>query len=188
MSVLETFPLYIDLLYIFTFSAQMPARMDTISVFFYLKCLAAHYTIFNYCFVFVSTATSFPDGHFDMSALDRLEKVAGISIFDKLGPKFLEMASTLDIDERILSNLRIENNPVERSKDVMKVWVSGESSLPSTWQVLLEKLQAVERELAEEMKHFFKGTPVTSLPLPLVSLCMCWIHIGAQCLSFSHLF
>ena len=123
-----------------------------------------------------------------MSALDRLEKVAGISIFNKLAPKFLEVASTLDFDESTLDSLRIENNPVEGSKDMFKAWVSGESSLPSTWQVLLEKLQAVERELAQEIKHFFKGTPVTPLSLPLVSLCMCWVHIGAQCLSFSHLF
>ena len=114
-----------------------------------------------------------------MSALDRLEKVAGISIFDKLAPKFLEMASTLDFDESTLNSLRIENNPVEGSKDMMKAWLSGKSSLPSTWQVLLEKLQAVERELAQEIKHFFKRTPVTSLSLPLVSLCMCWFHIGA---------
>ena len=114
-----------------------------------------------------------------MSALDRLEKVAGISIFNKLAPKFLEMASTLDIDEHTLGNLKIENNPVERSKGMMKAWLSGKSSLPSTWQVLLEKLQAVDRELTQEIKHFLKGTPVTSLSLPLVSLCMCWVHIGA---------
>ena len=109
-----------------------------------------------------------------MSALDRLEKVAGISIFNKLAPKFPEMGSTLDIDERTLGNLKIENNPVEGSKDMMKAWLSGKSSLPSTWQVLLEKLQAVERELTQEIKHFLKGTPVTSLSLPLVSLCMCF--------------
>ena len=104
-----------------------------------------------------------------MSALDRLEKVASISIFNKLAPKFLEMASTLHFDESTLDGLRIENNPVEGSKDMMKAWLSGKSSLPSTWQVLLEKIQAVERELAQEMKRFFKETPATSL----VSLCMC---------------
>ena len=109
-----------------------------------------------------------------MSALDRLEKVAGISIFNKLAPNFLELASALDFDESTVDSLKIENNPVERSKGMMKAWVSGKSSLPSTWQVLLEKLQAVERELAQEMKHFFKVTPVTSLSLPLVSLCMCF--------------
>ena len=114
-----------------------------------------------------------------MSALDRLEKVAGISIFNKLAPKFLEMASTLDFNESALNSFRQENNPVEGSKDMMKAWLSGKSSLPSTWQVLLEKLQAVERELTQEIKHFLKVTPVTSLSLSLVSLCMCWFHIGA---------
>ena len=119
-----------------------------------------------------------------MSSLDRLEKVVGISIFNKLARKLLEMASTLLFDESTLNNLGIENNPVEGSKDMMKAWLSGKSSLPSTWQVLLEKLQAVERELAQEMKHFFEETPATSQSLPLVSLCMCQVHTDAQCLNF----
>ena len=105
-----------------------------------------------------------------MSALDRLEKGASISIFNKLVSKLLEMATALHFDESILDTLSQENNPVERTKDVMKAWLSGESSLPSTWQVLLEILQAIDmKELAQEIEHFFNRTSVTSPSASLVS-------------------
>ena len=101
---------------------------------------------------FISTATLFPDGHFNMSALDRLEKVAGISIFNKLAPSFLELALALDFDESTVDSLRQEKNPVEGSKAMFKAWFSGKSSLPPTWKVLLEKLQATHmEELAQEI-------------------------------------
>ena len=105
-----------------------------------------------------------------MSALDRLEKVASISIFDKLAPKFLEMALTLHFNESTVDSLRQENNPVEGSKAMFKVWFSGKSSLPPTWKVLLEKLQVTHMgELAQEINKFFCGVSVTSPSLPLVS-------------------
>ena len=85
----------------------------------------------------ICIVTPFPDGHFDMSALDRLEKVAGISIFNK---KLLDMASALCFDESTLHCLRRENNPVEGVKFMFKAWLSGKSFLPPTWQVLLDKL------------------------------------------------
>lgn len=94
--------------------------------------------------------------HFNMSALDRLEKVAGISIFNKLAPSFLELASALDFNESTVGSLRQENNPVEGSKAMMEAWLSGASSLPTTWQVLLERFQAVEmRPLVDEINQFF---------------------------------
>ena len=128
----------------------------------YLNYFAAHYTSF-------STATLFPDGHFNMSALDRLEKVASISIFNKLAPSFLELASALDFDESTVDSLRQENNPVEGSKAMFKAWFSGKSSLPPTWKVLLEKLQATHmEELAQEIDRVFCDVSVTS-SLSLVS-------------------
>ena len=98
-----------------------------------------------------------------MSSLDRLEKVAGIFIFNKLAPRFLNMASALHFDESILDSLRKENDPVEGSKAMVKFWLSGKSFLPPTWQVLLENLQSFGMgELAQEIEHFFNRTSVTS--------------------------
>ena len=107
-----------------------------------------------------------------MSTLDRLEKTAGISVFNKLVPKFLSMASALCFDESTLDSLREENNPVEGVKEMVKAWLSGKNFLPpmSTWQVLLEKLQAVGMgELAQEIEHFFNRMSVTSPSASLVS-------------------
>lgn len=115
-----------------------------------------------------------------MSTLDRLEKTASISIFKKLVPKFLSMASALCFDEPTLDGLRVENNPVEGVKEMMKAWLLGENFQPpmSTWQVLLEKLQAIDMgELAQEIEHFFNTTPVTSPSTSLVS---------RACVSDSH--
>ena len=119
-------------------------------------------------FLWFSTVTSFPDGCFDMSALNRLERAAGIHIFNKLAPNFLNIASVLHFDEPTLDSLRIENNPVEGSKSMLKAWVLGKSSLPSTWQVLLEKLKSINMgELVQEIEQFFSTTPVMSPSVPL---------------------
>ena len=67
-----------------------------------------------------------------MSALDRLEKVAGITIFEKLALNFITMTSKLDFPEPIVESLRKENNPVEGSKVMMEAWLSGASFLPTT--------------------------------------------------------
>ena len=108
------------------------------------------------------TVTSFPDGYFNMGALDRLEKVAGIPIFGKLAPKLLEMVSTLDFHDSIVGNIRNENSPVDGTKAMFKAWLSDESSLPPSWQVLLEILQAIKMgELAQEIEYFFKKTSTT---------------------------
>ena len=118
---------------------------------------------------FFFTVTSFLRGHFNMSALDRLEKVARIPIFNKLAPKYLDMASALCFHETVLDDLRNTNNPVEGSKAVMRTWLLGKSSLPSTWQVLLEKLQAIGMgKLAQGIEQYFTIKPVFS-PLSLVS-------------------
>ena len=105
-----------------------------------------------------------------MSALDRLEKVADISIFNKLAPSFLEVSSALHFNESTLDSLTKENNPVEGSKAMFKAWLSGKSPLPPTWKVLLEKLQATHMgELAQEIEKFFSEVSATSLSLSLVS-------------------
>ena len=97
------------------------------------------------------------------------KKVAGISIFNKLAPNFLEMASTLHFNKSTVDSFRKENNPVEGSKAMFKAWFSGKSSLPPTWKVLLEKLQATHmEELAHEINKFFYDVSVTS-SLSLVS-------------------
>ena len=129
-----------------------------------------------------STVTSFPDGFLTMSVFDRLEAVAGISIYSQLAPKYLTMAAALKFDHSTFSNLRMENNPVEGSKVVFKAWLSGKSALPPTWKMLLEKLHAIQMgRLAQEIEHFFNTTPVTSqmnrttVNTPSASLvsCMC---------------
>ena len=104
-----------------------------------------------------------------MSALDYLEKVALIHIFNKLAQHFLEMAPTLHFDESILEHLRTENNPVEGSRFMMKAWLSSKSPPPPTWQVLLEKLRIFGmEELAQEVEDFFDRMSVTSLSASLV--------------------
>ena len=123
-----------------------------------------------------------------MGALDYLKKVTGITIFNKLAPKLLEMASVLDFDEPTLESLRKENNPVEGVKFMFKAWLSGEISLPPTWRVLVETFQAIDRgELAQEIKHFFNRISVTSPSASLVSHVVYWVHTGAKRLSFSFL-
>ena len=110
--------------------------------------------------------TSFPDGHFDMSALGRLE-VVGIPIFNKLVPKCLSIALALHLPASITDNLRKENNPVEKSKAMMKAWVSGKSSLPSTWQALLELLQTADLgELTQEIEQFFNQKSPAFMVIP----------------------
>ena len=129
----------------------------------------------------ISTVTLFPDGHFDMSALDYLKKVTGITIFNKLAPKLLEMASVLDFDEPTLDGLRKENNPVEGVKFMFKAWLSGEISRPPTWRVLVETLQAIDmKEVSQEIEHFFNRTSVTSPSASLVSHVVYWVHTGTH--------
>ena len=122
-----------------------------------------------YFYTYLSTATSFPDGYLTMSALDCLEAVAGISIYNQLAPKYLTMAATLHLDHSTLNNLRAENNPVEGTKTMFEAWLSGESSVPPTWKMLLEKLDNIQMgELAQEITSFFDKTLVTSPSASLV--------------------
>ena len=103
-----------------------------------------------------------------MSALDRLEEVAGIPIFNKLAPKFPIMVLVLDFHESLSDSLRMENNPVEGLKAMFKAWLLEKSSLPPTWQVLLTIFRNIQMgDLAEEIWHFFKRTPAI-LPSPSV--------------------
>ena len=53
-----------------------------------------------------STVTSISNDHFDMSVLNHLDKVAGISIFNHLAPRFLTMAAALSLDKPTLENLK----------------------------------------------------------------------------------
>ena len=134
-------------------------------------------------FLCISTVTSFPDSHFDMSSLDRLEKVAGVAIFSELDEELPEMASVLDLCESTRDTLSKENGMEEGSKTMMEAWLSGESPLSPTWQVLLKTLQAVNKEeLAQEIEFFFNRISVTSPSLPLVSY-MPVYQIGALYLN-----
>ena len=110
-----------------------------------------------------------------MSALDRLEKVAGIPVFNKLAPKFLKMASALHFHESCLDSLRTENNPVEGSKMMVKAWLSGESYLPPTWRKLLEMFHSIEiGEIAQKIEEFFNIPPATSQSASLVGV---FLHV-----------
>ena len=110
-----------------------------------------------------STVTNFPEGRLTISALDCLEAMAGISICNQLAPVFCTMAAVLHMDHSTLNYLRTENNPVEGSKAMFEAWISGKSSLPPTWKMLLEKLHTIRLgELAQRVEHFFNVTPVIS--------------------------
>ena len=98
-----------------------------------------------------------------MSALDRLEKVAGIIIFKKLAPKFLEIATALHFHESTVDSLTLESNPVKGLKAVFEAWLSGYSPLPPTWESLIEIFHTVQMEqLAQNIQHFFNRTVVPS--------------------------
>lgn len=108
-----------------------------------------------------------------MTALNRLEVAAGISIIDKLAPKFVAMTAFLCIDASTMVTHR--NNPHEELSGVFTKWFAGKSPLPTTWQVLLEILRDIELgELAQEIDDFFNinRTPTT---LPSVYLVCCFI-------------
>ena len=121
-------------------------------------------------YMYLSTATSFPGSYLTMSALDCLEAMAGISIYNQLAPKYLTMAADLHLDHSTLNDLTAENNPVEGTKTMFKAWLSGESSVAPTWKMLLEKLDSIQMgELAQEITRFFNKTPVTSPSASLVS-------------------
>ena len=116
-----------------------------------------------YFYTYLSTATSFPDGYLTMSALDCLEAVAGISIYNQLAPKYLTMAAALHLDHSTLNDLRAENNPVEGTKTMFEAWLSGDCSVAPTWKMLLDKLDNIQMgELAQEITQFFNRTSVTT--------------------------
>ena len=134
----------------------------------------------------ISTVTSFPDSHFDMSSLDRLEKVVGIDIFSEIDEELLEMALALDLGKSTRDTLSKKIGMEEGSKAMMEAWLSGESPLSPTWQVLLETLQAIEKgELAQEIENFFNRIPITSSLPSLVSNMPVYqigtLHLNAQC-------
>ena len=105
-----------------------------------------------------------------MSAIERLKAVAGISIYNQLAPKFLRMAAALHLDPSTVTDLRAENNPIERPKAMFKAWLAGMSALPPTWKMLLEKLCAIQMgELAKKIEHFFNKASVTTPSPSLVS-------------------
>ena len=133
-----------------------------------VKFCSVRYPNCIYFYMYLSTATSFPDGYLTMSALDRLEAVAGISIYNQLAPKYLTMAAALHLDHSTLNNLRAEKNP---AKTMFKAWLSGKCSMPPTWKMLLKKLDNIQMgELGQEITSFFDKTLVTSPSASLVSI------------------
>ena len=120
--------------------------------------------------IFHSTVTSFPDGHFSMSALDCLEKVAGISIINKLAKMFLDnkLTSELPFNEQIFGLFK--NNPVEGSKIMLNRWVSTNGHPPPTWQELLNLFRDNQMgEVAQEIEDYFNKVSATSPSVSLVS-------------------
>ena len=138
---------------------------------------------YNFQFSLISSVTSFSDGHFNISALHRLEKTTSISMFDKLVPKFLELSSALDFDDSTLNSLKEENNPVEGVKAMLKAWLSGKSSLPPTWKMLLKMFHAIDMGgVAQEIEDFFNSSSVTSLSVSLVSYTPVY-QVGIWCIG-----
>ena len=133
----------------------------------------------EYFYTYLSTATSFPDGYLTMSAFDRLEAMAGISIYTQFAPIYLTMAAALHLNRSTLTSLGAENNPVEGSKAMFKAWLSGKSSMPPTWKMLLEKLDNIQMgELAQEITSFFdKTSPSASLVSILCTLTIAGIQV-----------
>ena len=105
------------------------------------------------------TVSSFPDSHFTVCATERLNAIAGISIWNNLASSFLRLATALQLDPCTISDLKTENNPIEGSRATFIAWCAGKSTLPPTWKMLLEKLFAIQMgELVQEIEHFFNQT------------------------------
>ena len=105
-----------------------------------------------------------------MSALDCLEKVAGISIINKLAEKFQDnkMTSDLPFNEQIVRAFK--NNPVKGSKVMLKAWVSTKGYPPPTWQELLKRFRSNQMgEVAQEIERYFNKVSATSPSVSLVS-------------------
>ena len=105
-----------------------------------------------------------------MSALDCLEKGAGISIINKFAEKFLDnkMTSDLPFNEEIVRAFR--NNPVEGSKVMLKTWLSTKGYPPPTWQELLKRFRGNQMgEVAEKIECYFNKVSATSPSVSLVS-------------------
>ena len=124
--------------------------------------------------MYLSTATSFPDGYLTMSSLDRLEAMAGISIYNQLASKYLTMAAALHLDHSTLNDLRAENNP---AKTMFEAWLSGKCSVTPTWKMLLEKLDNIQMgELAQGIVQFFNRTSVSTPSVSQVHVTSVPIH------------
>ena len=105
-----------------------------------------------------------------MSALDCLEKVAGISIVNKLAKKFLDnkLTSKLPFSEQIFRMFK--NNPVEGSKIMLKTWVSTKGHPPPTWRELMKLFQDNQMgEVVQEIEDYFNKVSATSPSVSLVS-------------------
>ena len=120
-----------------------------------------------------------------MTAFNRLEVAAGISIFDQLAPKFIAMAAFLCLDaSTMVTHSETTNNPHEGLSDVLTKWFAGKSPLPTTLQVLLEILRDIKLgELAQEIEDFFNinRTPTTPPSLYLV----CYFIVFSTTLIYS---
>ena len=99
-----------------------------------------------------STVTSFLNGEFTLSALDRLQAVSGIPIYKELVPKLSKIALTLHLDT---------STPGE-PRHMFEQWISGRSALPPTWPTLLGVLLDIHYPLGNKIEDFFNRiTPET---------------------------
>ena len=126
-------------------------------------------------FPFISTVTTLSNSLFTISALDRLEAMTGISIYNQLAPRYFTMVvKLLHLDHSIHNKLKRKNNPLDGSKAIFKAWFSGESTLPPTWKILLQILQALQmRELAQKIQYFFDRTLDSSSSAAQVKHLLC---------------
>ena len=105
------------------------------------------------CIFPLHAETQFPDGHFSLSALARLEAQAGINIFKELQSSHIEdiaAATSLQLPDIYRHNL------VDCCKLVFKDWVAGQSSLPHVWANLLQVLRNLDMEdMAKRIELYF---------------------------------
>jgi len=105
--------------------------------------------------------TSYPDGNLTISALDRLEAVGNISLFNQLDPKLSVMSSALNLDKSDWVNSRL----------MFEEWLSShKSSLPPTWDTLVAVLGNINAPLAMEIVNFFKEMTPGKIPSLAASL------------------
>ena len=88
-----------------------------------------------------------------MSALTRLEALTGIDILKELTSNHLHITLANKIQ------LKLHTNSLNSCTEIFEEWLAGQSTLPPTWENLLQVLREINmKDLARQIEQFFQST------------------------------